>query len=199
MLIYKYSKHSLVCLLSAVMMDLTKNYSLTEVYSLALGDITAGLILYRIISCIASCSSAGFRYFWLAHLFYPNLYRRLSRVQPVSRFQLIIQCIYFFDTVACNFVGVHSVAEADFRAAKLSLINFVPLLLAGRHEFEAYLLGASLQTYIMIHRNLGVMTFLQALVHVVIALLKTDHSRGGKSQLYGRLIMLSITVPQVAR
>ncbi|KAL4745860.1 ferric reductase family protein [Aspergillus foveolatus] len=114
-----------------------------------------------------------------------------------SPLHLLFIIFYVIGTLVCNVVGIQSLSDAGVRAAHLSLSSLVPMYLSGGYKFGAYLLGVSLRTYSAIHRTIGAMAVLQAIIHVVIAAITHKISTSNSSHVYGILtasIMLSLVL-----
>ncbi|KAF7621571.1 hypothetical protein AFLA_011866 [Aspergillus flavus NRRL3357] len=76
------------------------------------------------------------------------------------------------------------------RAGNLAVLNFIPLLLAGRLDLAADLLGIPIRSYIRVHGTFGLMACVQAVVHVIISVRERGWSPDQLLQLYG-LIAIS--------
>ncbi|KAJ5084788.1 hypothetical protein NUU61_009367 [Penicillium alfredii] len=100
---------------------------------------------------------------------------------------MVFILLYLSGTVTCNVVQIHTVADAGTRAAKLSLINLIPIFLGGGYEFGARLLGTSLYTYGFVHRSFAVVAVLEAIVHIIIVAQIRVISWSNELQFYGLL------------
>ncbi|KAH8691898.1 hypothetical protein BGW36DRAFT_283658, partial [Talaromyces proteolyticus] len=74
---------------------------------------------------------------------------------------------YIVITAGLNAVGVHNISEASSRAAKISLLNLVPLFVCS-HEGGPHYFGISLDIYRILHRIISTVAFLEAFTHVVL-------------------------------
>src|SRR5438034_151568 len=146
---------------------------LTQIYTIVIASIGLLLIVYQLMLDISSFLYAHFHNFFLAYLIYSKLFQQLYCIQPVSQYHFLLQLLYFDDTAVCNIFSVNTLLLTSSCAAYLLLINLLLLIFVIQHDFGAWLLGISLQAYKRIHGTIGVMTFLQALVHVSLSLLKT--------------------------
>lgn len=162
-------------------------FGIAELYQLVTGSIAVLMIFFRLMLCIPSSWLTATRRFFLAHLFYARLGRRLRYIYSEPLSYLIVQSLYFAGTVAVNIFRVHSVSEASSRAAWLSLVNLIPLYIFG-HEFGARLLGLSLRAYGSLHRTMGLMSALQAVAHVILTLRFSRNSNDRHDFLYGLLV-----------
>lgn len=160
-----------------------------EVYSIVIGSIALLLILFRLLHSVPGSCTTGLRRFFLAYLVYARLDGRLRYIQPEPWSYFVIQFSYFAGTAVANILGVHTASEASSRAATLALVNMIPLYMSG-HEFGARLLGLSLRAYCSLHRTMGLMAFLQVLVHVILTLRYMNDSMDKDAYLYGLLVRL---------
>lgn len=147
-----------------------------DIYSLVVEGIVITLLLIRTFSYVFSVLYTHSHYYLLTHLIYARLCGRISRLRTVFRYNFLLQSVYFCGTLVCNLVGVHNLPQAGFRAARVAVVNLVPLFFSGSHSFGAHLLGISLRTYQSIHSTVGLMVVIQGVVHAVISLKSTSFS-----------------------
>jgi hypothetical protein len=129
----------------------------------------------------------------LKFLLYRLSNRWLAKLLPPPLHLLFI-ILYVAGTSVCNIFGVESLSGAGVRAAHLSLINLIPMYLSGGHEFGAFLLGVRLETYGTIHRTVGAMVVLQALIHVVIMVKTKAITASEGSHFYEILVCLRLSI-----
>lgn len=129
-------------------------------------------------------------YFFLKHFVYSFIVRRTRFSGPFSRSALVTQVIYWAGTAVCNSFRVTTAAAAGTRAGELAAVNFAVLLLGGKFEFLADLLGVRANSYRQVHQTVSLMTCLQSLIHI---LLNTRHgiSLGNPLYLFGLLVSSS--------
>lgn len=166
------------------------------IYGTGIGVVFFLLLLYRLrlnLRSVLSTSQAfsRLRAFLLNHVFYARSYWRFFGLGSTSRTHLILTLLYFTCTGICNMVQVHSLESAGTRAAKLSLINLVPMFLGGGYEFGARLLGVSLNSYGFIHRSFAIVGLLEAVAHIVIVARTTTLTWSNEIQFYGLLVCFS--------
>ncbi|KAL3441484.1 hypothetical protein BJX65DRAFT_288446 [Aspergillus insuetus] len=146
------------------------------IYLLALVAIVVVLILHRLIRAVSSWSTLpipclghrSVRHILLGYLVFPSVPTRFLGTDSLSPLRIIILILFVAGTGACNFVHVDNLLQASQRAAHICLVLLIPLFLSGGREFPARLLGISLETYGFIHRMVGLMSVVQATIHVVI-------------------------------
>ncbi|KAL3459618.1 hypothetical protein BJX64DRAFT_291124 [Aspergillus heterothallicus] len=108
------------------------------------------------------------RHMLLTYFVYARVPVRFLGIDQLSPLRLILLVLFFAGTGVCNLIHVQTLSQASQRAAEISLVLLVPLFLSGSREFPARLLGVSLETYGFIHRTIGLMSVVQATVHVVL-------------------------------
>ncbi|PYI23220.1 hypothetical protein BO99DRAFT_465866 [Aspergillus violaceofuscus CBS 115571] len=137
------------------------------------------------------------------YLIYPRLNLPLLGINKLSPIQFLIVLIYSGLTCACNLLWVKTADQAASRAAKLSLINLLPLYLAGGHEFGARLLFIPLETYGIFHRTAGWMASIECAIHIIIIYAKHGDQGTDDSGFYGivggSMILALLVLPMVKR
>ncbi|KAL4985850.1 hypothetical protein BDW68DRAFT_189307 [Aspergillus falconensis] len=116
----------------------------------------------------------------IRHLVYPHFLRR-------PRIWLLLQSTYWAGTIVCNFIKAHGAAEIAARAGNLAIINFIPLIFAGRLNLIADLLGIRIRSYTSIHGTFGIMTCMQTALHVILRIRENGWSPDDPIQFYGLL------------
>ncbi len=147
-----------------------------RIYLLCLAAVGTVLIIYRLVYAVSSWTmmsipcfgNRSIRHILLSSLVYPRLPVKILGIDTLSPSRIILLVIFFGGTGVCNFIYIDNLSEASRRAAQISLTLLIPLFLSGGREFPARLLGISLETYGFIHRNIGLMSAIQASVHVAI-------------------------------
>lgn len=136
----------------------------TEIYSLILGSIVTCLLLLRLARLLFHTYLNHIRPFLLTRVAYPRYIASISWTYPLRAIFLIS---YIAITAGFNAIGVHAISEASSRAAKLSLLNLVPLFICS-HECGAHFLGIPLDIYRILHKIIGTVAFLEAFTHMVL-------------------------------
>lgn len=158
------------------------------IYGITAGGIAFLSIAYCVSSYVSRWIQDRTLFYIFKHLIYPILIQRNRISTPFSRWHAFLMVIYWSGTAACNLVGVGSIPQAGNRAGTLAALHLVPLLFTNRPSFAAGLLGISLQTYLKLHTSIGLMAFLQALIHIVIFLTRNVFHIGDMLQFYGFLV-----------
>lgn len=163
------------------------------VYGTGIGVVIFLLLLYRLSLNLRSTLSTShafsrLRAFLLNHVLYARSYWRFFGLGSTSRTHLLLTVLYFTCTGICNVIKVHSFESAGARAAKLSLINLVPMFLGGGYEFGARTLGVSLNSYGFIHRSFAIVALLEAVTHIAIVARTTTLTWSNEIQFYGLLV-----------
>lgn len=155
------------------------------IYTTIVGGTIVILMLRGIISWAYTNLAKSFRP-RLVNLTHPILHKgKYCLSSPLNIFLVVL---FLSGMGACNTIGVQSLRGAGSRAARLSLINLLPMFLSGGYESGARLLGVSLETYGTIHRILGFTAFAQAAFHTIIAMQRTTASPSDNLQFYGILV-----------
>lgn len=166
----------------AKMLSISYMRSTEGIYSITIGIIIVSLILYHLARNVFYILSSKFQRFFLVHVIYGR------GLQPISRLQVAIATLYVAGNAICNLVGIHSISDASKRAARLSLINLMPMFMGGGHEYGARLLGTSLNNYSTIHQMFGYVAFAQGLVHTIIVARTQIISWSNGPHFYGLLV-----------
>ncbi|KAL2810501.1 FAD-binding domain-containing protein [Aspergillus cavernicola] len=182
----------------------------SQLYACALGGVIVYLLISRITRSWAQrqqwplvmvrLSKYLYRkviFVSLRHVVYPQVFRTRSR------YWVLLQSIYWAGTLTCNFIKTHSLLSIAARAGNLAVLNFIPLVLAGRLSLAADLLGLPIRSYVGMHGTFGVMTCVQTALHVIISIQNRGWSPEQPIQFYGLLALsafaLSITLLVVRR
>jgi hypothetical protein len=142
-----------------------------------------------LLSSSVLCSHV--RPFILNHIIYAQSYYHFLGFGSISRSRFILTTLYYIGTGICNAIGVHNIGDAGKRAARLSIVNLIPMFLGGGYEFGARLLGISLRSYGFLHRLFASVAFLEATVHVIIQAQTRMISLNDQAQTYGILVSIN--------
>jgi hypothetical protein len=127
--------------------------------------------------------------FAFKHLIYPQFLRRHRLLGPWTLAGIFIQLAYIAVNVFCFSFRVSSISNAGLRAGNLSLINMMPLFFGPHLSFLASLFGVSLDTYRLIHRSAGLMSFILLLFHVLtVVAVGTAFPLSEPANLYGLIV-----------
>ncbi|KAF7166678.1 hypothetical protein CNMCM6106_002394 [Aspergillus hiratsukae] len=183
------------------------------IYFLALWAALASLALHRLVrvrivpswmtNVISCLGNRSIRHILLSYLVYPRLPVRLLGIDSLSPLQIIFLVLFLTGTTVCNWIEIDTLSQASNRAAQISLALLFPLFLSGGREYPARLLGITLETYGFVHRITGLVSVVEATVHVAIVSrnIKFDSSNPAHfSGLVGGCMLLSLLfVPMVKR
>ncbi|KAL4925813.1 uncharacterized protein BDV17DRAFT_299984 [Aspergillus undulatus] len=117
---------------------------------------------------------------FIRYLVYPYILRR-------SRLWFILQSSYWAGTIVCNFIKARGAPAIAARAGNLAILNFLPLILAERLNLIADLLGIRIRSYTGVHGTFGIMTCMQAALHVILRIRERGWMPGQSTQFYGLL------------
>ncbi|PKX91411.1 ferric reductase family protein [Aspergillus novofumigatus IBT 16806] len=168
----------------------------SQLYACAMGGIILWLLVSRIIRVWAQRQHwplgivwlGGYLYrkiifFVLRHLIYPQVFRTRSRCW------VLLQSIYWAGTLTCNFIKTDSLSSIAARAGNLAVLNFVPLVVAGRLSLVSDLLGLPIRSYVGMHGTLGIMTCIQTALHTTLTIRNRGWSPEHPVQFYGLLAL----------
>ena len=144
--------------------------------------------LYRVSSFISRWIQNRTLFYIFKYLIYPTLIRRSRFFDPLSPLHAIMISVYWLGTAACNVVGARTITQVGKRAGALATLHLIPLFFANRMSLVADLLGISLQTYLRLHKSIGIMALLQSLIHTSIYLSQHTVNLKDHMQFYGFLV-----------
>lgn len=128
------------------------------------------LLLHRyIVRCLRYILNPHLLFLFARHIVHPHLLQRRRLWGPISRFRACLHLLHVGGTLACNVLGVHSLTEARSRAGSLAMLHLVPTLFSPHLSQAADYMGLPLPAYYHLHGALGLMAFLQSVVHMVAA------------------------------
>ena len=163
----------------------------THIYSLIAGNVLLSIVFYRMFHYISLWIQNQTIFYIFKYLIYPTVYRRRRFLSPITRLRFLLTLFYWIATAACNIIGVKSISEAGKRAATISIIHFVPLLLTDHSSFGANLLGLSLKNYSKLHGSLGLMAIIQSLIHVLTYITRNTFQIQDSLHFFGFLVQIS--------
>ena len=100
------------------------------------------------------------------HLTYPYLMHRHRFFGPWSRATVLIQMVYATLNVFGLSFRTSDLSGAGRRAAKLALVNLIPLFAGPNFGFLSDVMGVPLNAYQTAHRSAGSMAMLLVFVHI---------------------------------
>ena len=159
-----------------------------QIYAITAGGLFVILLFYCASASISRWIQDRTLFYVFKYLIYPILVRRRRFFSPITRWQVLWTAVYWGLTAVCNVVGVNTVVQAGNRAGSLSVLHLIPLLFTGRLSFAASLLGLSWQSYVRLHSSVGVIAFLQGLIHTLIFITHNTFRLQDAQQFYGFLV-----------
>lgn len=158
------------------------------IYAIILGGIILIPFINNAVKNVLSLIIRRAIFFALKHLIYPLMLKKYSRYLKYSRFWGLAQLLYWTGTLTANFIGTHDLSQIQKRAGVLAMINMLPLALNRRLDFLARILGLPILFISHCHSTLGIMTLLQSLFHMSLALYRAKLDIKSKIQLYGIIV-----------
>lgn len=162
---------------------------LTFWYAISLFALAATIYLLKLASRAISSGYERVRlYFlrdvWYAFLVPPHYWSRATRGQT-----LLIAFYTAINGFGMGF-GVRNSSDLITRTGIMASINFIPLLLGGRTNLAAEVLGSSLHDYYLVHHWLGRIVVLQSMIHVGLVLAKGEPWTFDSFQISGLSVSL---------
>lgn len=115
---------------------------ISDIYTLAAGGALTLILVIRLSLAITRYPRVRIHGLMLKHIIYPYILRRYRHIGPWTRGGVIIHLLYVTVVLFCTSFKVTSMAQAGVRAAKLSLINTIPLYLGFHLGFVADVLSS---------------------------------------------------------
>ncbi|KAL3467660.1 hypothetical protein BJX64DRAFT_273728 [Aspergillus heterothallicus] len=140
----------------------------SQIYACALGGIIAYLVTCWVVRYCARQQR------WLRVLVRPGRYLYRKVIFYLLRHVIYPQCIYWAGMLTCNFLVTRGLRLIAARSGHLAVINFIPLILAGRLSLAADILGLPIQSYIRTHGTFGTMVCVQTIMHVATSMRNRD-------------------------
>jgi hypothetical protein len=163
---------------------------ITQWYSIALGGFVAVLFLYSLARSFPPLSPASLYSLRHQHLAYACTKWGVS-------FHPDLYIVLFF--IAANIVSLVIVVgdkqQLARRSGLLSTINLIPLSFGASMNVIANFFGIGLTTYAKLHRWLGRISILQALLHVVVVVSLKRPDLQKRADVAGLVVSVSLTPP----
>lgn len=142
----------------------------TQIYAISLGAVLGCLLLLNVQSTMVKAWGI-MQSLLRQHLVYPTIVGRHQYAGPWSRAELLLTLLFLTLNGFCMGFKISSLTEAGIRAAKLCLINLIPLLGNPQTAFLANVLGISRTSCHQAHVVGGLMSGVMLVVHVIIAII----------------------------
>lgn len=165
-----------------------------EIYAICVGSVFAVFFILTFRPCLLQL----IKYINLLLcriLTYPQILSRHSSLGPWTPAGLILHAAYIIPNVYCLEFWKLTASNVGLRAANLALINIIPLFLGAHLSSLADLFGVSLETFRLVHRSAGIMSFALVLLHALLVLVHGigTFSPSVPNNLYG--LIVSCTMP----
>jgi hypothetical protein len=156
----------------------------SEWYGVALGGVLMLWLLMRVSSYLfRKWATWSFRYF-----VYPRLRYRWILIGGMSPVEILLLLLYIGSNGFCMAFRATSTSEVSSRAAILSTINMVPLMVGSRLSVAADLLGVANGSFTMLHRWIGLVSTVQGVTHTVLSVSDRAHFQWNSSNLFGFIV-----------
>jgi hypothetical protein len=166
--------------------------NITQIYAIAAGGFFTVFLFFNFLPRTTRFREKA-SLFMSKHLLYPYLLGRHRLLGPWSRADILIQLTYITVNLFCLSFRTLNISEASLRAGSLSLINMTPLFAGPHLGFLADLFGFSLDTYRLLHRSAGLMSFACILFHVLVVVAnRISFSLAVPEHLYGLIVRLGV-------
>lgn len=162
----------------------------TSIYTIIIGGFFILVLARRLFCILARCIESPRLHMWLYQHLESHIIRRTNLTPPVSRRDLLLQCLYWVGTGCYNFIGASTTQEVSDRAIVATAFNTMPLLLGDRLDLAAQILTFSRRTYQNIHSTVGLMTVVQMVLHIILQQMTRRLDFGTSKDCY-RLIVSS--------
>ena len=148
---------------------------ITKIYAILVGGCFLARMVYRFqVTLLRSWNVAVS---FMEHLRYRQLIDRHQHVGPWSYFDLAVHVLFVFINAFCTFPFFRSsLTSAGLRAARLSLINIIPVLAGLNMSILADLLAMPMSLNRQLHRSAAMMSIVLVLFHVAVELFRKDIS-----------------------
>jgi hypothetical protein len=106
--------------------------------------------------------------------------------------QVLLLLIYLAANVLCCYFDISTAQGASIRAARLSILNLIPIYFGPHFSFLCDLSGVSLHTYRIFHGLAATISLLLGLTHVVIDVVQSSTlNESGSLRPYGTIVSYS--------
>lgn len=143
----------------------------TQWYAVSLGALSVLLIGIAITQSIYMFLRIHITFYFLKHVFYPQIPRCVRGSKTITRFDVGLIVIFLAANVLWASIGVQTTEDLQRRIGHLSTINFMALAFGGRMNLIANICDLKLSDIGRIHGWLGAVTVIEGLVHSLLAAL----------------------------
>jgi hypothetical protein len=116
-----------------------------QIYTWVAAGVGGFLLLHKyIISSLRELFNPRIHLLFYRYIVQPYLLRRGRFWAPISRLQAALHILYLGSTLACNVLGITTLADARSRAGSLALLHLIPSLLSPNLALPASFMGLPL-------------------------------------------------------
>jgi len=119
----------------------------SEWYAVSIGAVAGLSIISCVILFLTSCLRTYGTFYFLKHVFYPQLPRFLPGRQQATRFDFLILLGFLGGNILSMTLYVRTKADFISRSANICMINFIPLALGAHMNVLASRCGVKLKYY----------------------------------------------------
>lgn len=137
-----------------------------SIYAIVSGSILVVVLSYQLAKFVMNLWSVPI----LHHLLYPYIFNKLRgfRSLRVTRLHFSFHILIWVGNVLTLFIKSKKLQDVGLRAAKLSLVNLLPLVASHQQSILASCLGMHLDVFAQYHRSLGCLSLVEGAIHVAI-------------------------------
>lgn len=147
-----------------------------DAFAISFLGLFAVYLLYCLITNAALRMSPNIARWLTRHLVWPTVFNSRHAWDP-TRAQLLVLVAHWSLVAFYNIFRVETLSQASAKAAQLSLLHIIPLLIPSQVAFVSYILDISLHQARVAHIMLGTMAIVQGTVHFVLEVLQRSESQ----------------------
>lgn len=148
-----------------------------DAFAISFLGLFAVYFLYCLITNAALSTSANIARWLTRHLVWPTVFLNSRHAWDPTRAQLLVLVAHWSLVAFYNFFRVETLSQASAKAAQLSLLHIIPLLIPSQVAFVSYILDISLHQARVAHIMLGTMAIFQGTVRFVLEVLQRSGSQ----------------------
>lgn len=158
------------------------------IYLYVVGAIATLLFFLQYFNPRSTSRVHGIIFLFRRYLMLPYLIKRRRLWGPLTRCQALLYCIYSAGTIAANVTKAPTLEVARARAGSLAVLHISLLCTVPSLSLGASFFRLSLPTYRRLHRNIGLMTVLQSVLHVLLSIQIRQMNLHQSNQRYGLIV-----------
>ena len=106
----------------------------------------------------------------------------------MSRFELLLLTLYIASNGICMAYKATSRSDVSSKAAILSTINMIALLVGSQLTLVADFLGIAHPNFVLLHHWMGLLSTTQGIIHTFLAVPDRANFRWNPSSLFGFIV-----------